>query len=380
MPSHRPTAIALLSASLPLQLRASPDVQLLPAGRFAARDGRPGPGMSWTISDARGHEIAQALNAQAASSKFLFDVDHQTIRAEENGQPAPAAGWATSFEWRAGKGLYALNVQWTDQARAWIESGQYAYISPVITYDESGQVTGVLMAAITNYPAVLGMDPLGDALAARLAARPEPQKTTTTKEPLLMDLLTQLLALLGLPDGADAAAALGAITALKDKAGAAPAAPGPVSAAVATALGVDATADEAAALSAIAKLKQPAGADGTTAVIAALQGQVAALSAKLAGDEVDKLVEGAIAARKLLPVQRSWATELGRRNVADLKAYLATAPALLPGIGGQSGGVDPTGSGGDAAAALSSGAASVLATMGVKADDWKKVYGGAPAA
>jgi phage I-like protein len=366
MPSR--LLIALLSASL--SLTAAAVVQLLPAGQFAARDGRPGPGKSWTLTDAQGRQIAAALNAQSAKTRFLFDVDHQTIRAEANGQPAPAAGWATRFEWRPGQGLYALDATWTDQARGWIESGQYAYISPVITFDDAGTVTGVLMAAITNYPALLGMDPLGAELSARLQAQFSPDHNPTESR---MDL-AQLVALLGLATGSDAAAVLSAITALKAKAEAPPVATAPLSAAVATALGVAPTADEATALTAITTLKCGAN-NSSTQVIAALQGQLAALTTKLNTDEVEQMVEKAIVAdRKLLPVQRQWATDLGKKNIADLKAYLASAPALLPGVGGQTGGIDPSGGAGGVAA-LNAAQAEVLASMGVSTDAYAKVYG-----
>lgn len=360
------TRLALLSASL--RLSAAQDVQLLPAGRFSGRDGRPGPGKHWVLDDATGARIAAQLTATSARVRFLFDIDHQTLRAEANGQPAPAAGWATRFEWRRGQGLYALNVTWTDQARAWIESGQYAYISPVITFDDAGRVTGVLMAAITNYPALLGMDPLGIELSARLSALsstlpPHPQETPD------MNLLEQLLLLLGLAAGTTEAAALSAVAALKAQAETPPAKPAPVSAAIAEALGVPASADEAAALSALAALKQPAGGDASVQVIAALQAQVAALSARAVEDEVSQLVARAIADRKLMPVQKQWATELGRKDIAGLKAFIASAPQILPGAGGQSRGVDPASGG---VAALSASEQAVLVAMGVKAEDYLK--------
>ena len=312
-------------------------------------------------------QIAAALNAQSAQTRFLFDVDHQTIRAEANGQPAPAAGWATRFEWRPGQGLYALDATWTDQARGWIESGQYAYISPVITFDAAGAVTGVLMAAITNYPALLGMDPLGAELSARLQAQFSPDHNPTESR---MDL-AQLVALLGLATGADAAAVLSAITALKAKAEAPAPATAPLSAAVATALGVAPTADDATALTAITALK--CGGSSSTQVIAALQSQLATLTNKLNVDEVEALVAQAVADCKLLPVQRTWATELGKKNVADLKAYLAHAPKLLPSVGGQTGGIDPSANGG--AAALNAAQAEVLSNMGVSTDAYAKAYG-----
>jgi len=132
-------------------------VQLLPAGSFQARDGRPGPGRSWKLPDVKGMFIAAALQAVIASTPIVIDYEHQTLRKEANGQPAPAAGWIKRVTWLTGKGLMA-EVEWTPRARAAIAAGEYRYISPVISFDEkTDEVTGMVMAALTNYPALLGM-------------------------------------------------------------------------------------------------------------------------------------------------------------------------------------------------------------------------------
>ena len=57
MPSR--LLIALLSASL--SLTAAAVVQLLPSGQFSARDGRPGPGKSWTLTDAQGRPASEVV-------------------------------------------------------------------------------------------------------------------------------------------------------------------------------------------------------------------------------------------------------------------------------------------------------------------------------
>lgn len=365
----RPISIIdLLSASL--RLTSKDAVQLLPAGQFAARDGRPGPGKYWTLSDEAGTRLATEMTATAAQSRFVFDVDHQTLHASTNGQPAPAAGWATRFEWRPGQGLYAIGVQWTDRARAWIDADEYAYISPVIAWDESGQVTSVLMAAITNYPALLGMEPISAALTACLAALSSTDPKPAPKDAHAMDLLAQLIALLGLQTGTSAEAVVSAIKALKAKAdGAAACAASP---GVAQALGLTGVPDEATALAAIATLR--GGDVEGHKLIATLQGQLVAITTQMNTEKVNTLVTQAITDRKLLPAQKDWATALGRKDLAELQGYLATAPALLPGAGGQSGGVDPA-PGASGTAALSAVQADVLAAMGVSAEDYAKQYG-----
>ncbi|HAU4893076.1 TPA: hypothetical protein RQN04_001260 [Aeromonas hydrophila] len=64
--------------------------QLLPVGPFKAHDGRP-------VDMASGHwqldgQIAAALIARgkALGQDILIDYDHQTLKIDQNGQPAPA--------------------------------------------------------------------------------------------------------------------------------------------------------------------------------------------------------------------------------------------------------------------------------------------------
>jgi phage I-like protein len=337
-------------------LSASADVQLLPAGEFVARDGRPGNGKTWKLSDAAGKQMAADLTALAAKTKFLFDYDHQTIRAEANGQKAPAAGWATTFEWRAGQGLFATNVEWTKSALVAINAGEYAYVSPVIAFNQAdGRVVGVQMAAITNYPALLGMEPLGQALTAQLSA----QFSTDPTEPP-MKLLAALAALLALPASATEDDAITAVTALKADANtptkaaicaACPLMPdnkgsktAAMSGEITKALGLKDGADVTAALGAITALKAAVTDPTTATTIAALQGQLATLTQAAAEREVNEVVQAALSAGKLVPAQKDWATRQGKADLGMLKAYVDSAPVIAK-LQTQTGGKDPSGGG-----------------------------------
>lgn len=345
---------ALLAATLPLT-GAAGQAQLLPAGEFAARDGRPGPGQNWRLSDEQGARLAADVNALAARTPIVIDYEHQTLHAEANGQAAPAAGWIRSVEWRTGAGLFA-SVEWTARAKAHIEQGEYRYISPVITFGEDGQVTGLMLAALVNHPALTGMEPV----IAQLRGLGGATNPRTQQEPHmdLAALLATILPLLGLQPGVNQAQIAEAITALKAR----PLVP----AALGTALGLQAGADEAAALSAVQALKST---DATTLqTIQALQAQVAALSTQNAERQVTEMVDAALAAKKLLPAQRDWALGLGRKDVAQLKSFIDSAP-VIPGLGGQSDGKDP-GDGGSAA--LSGATAGVLEKMGLTAEQFAK--------
>jgi phage I-like protein len=62
---------------------------------------------------------------------------------------------------------------------------------------------------------------------------------------------------------------------------------------------------------------------------------VAALTARLNGDQVLKTVDEAIAANKLTAGQRDQYIELGTKDFAMLTAVLAVTP-VIPGLNGQS--------------------------------------------
>ena len=313
---------ALLATALPLL--ANGQAQLLPAGEFAARDGRPGPGKTWKLDDAAGTALAATLNAIAQRTPISIDYEHQTMLARSNGQPAPAAGWITAVDWRAGEGLFA-QVNWTERARGHINANEYRYISPVIVYDAAGHVVGLHNAALVSVPAIVGMEPVVAALAALIEHPP------ATKDPVMDRKL--LAAALGLAEDAtdtqinERIAALAAL----EKAP-------PCPKALTAALGLADGADEAAALAALAKVRSTPD-SATLAQVSELQGQVTALSAQIAERQVAETVDAAIGAHKLLPAQRDWALGLGRANLAQLHAFVAATPQI-PGLAGQSGGQD----------------------------------------
>lgn len=154
-------------AALTARLRTpSTDIQLFPAGVFRARDGRPAGIAGWRMDAPSAHELI-ALAAQR-QTPFVIDYEHQTLYAETSGNPAPAAGWFERLEWREGDGLYAVDVEWTTRATAMIEGDEYRYLSPVFKFDKNGNVTELLMVAVTNNPAI---DGIADVAAARSAQR-----------------------------------------------------------------------------------------------------------------------------------------------------------------------------------------------------------------
>lgn len=207
-------------------------VQLFPDGAFKAKDGRP-----WEVSS--GHWLMDQLAFQLISddaakreNDFHFDYEHQTMLSEENGQPAPAAGWFREFEYVKGEGLFALNVNWTPKAKEYIKNGEYRFVSPVFAYDlESGRVLNVQHAALTNDPALDGMKAV-EALKSRqtsLSNQKKSNQNNPTGDNHMPELLKVLLGKIGIdvPNDIDTNAAalkkvetdaVTAIAALKTKA------------------------------------------------------------------------------------------------------------------------------------------------------------------
>lgn len=368
---NKPTLLtAILSAALALQ--ASADVQLLPAGEFAGRDGRPGKGKSWRLTDAPGLALAALLNTRHAvgRAEFSFDYQHQALLSEKNGQPAPASGWATQFEWRSGLGLFAVNVRWTERAKLMIEAGEYKYISPVILFDEaSGDVQDVINAALTNIPNLMQMSAVAQAVVQLNASFSAPNPNLELEND--MALLALLAAALALPATTTEAEAVAAVTALKTRADAPPKAVLPAALSVALGLAVDA--DETATLSAVTALKTRATDSGIDSaslqVVKDLQLQVASLSGQMLASRVIETVDAALTAGKLLPAQKDWAIKLGQTSLEQLSAFIKDAPVIAAGLGTlQTGGKEGTGT---LVAGLTAEELKVATAMGIKPEAFK---------
>ncbi|EDW6361792.1 hypothetical protein YN28_004608 [Salmonella enterica subsp. enterica] len=322
--------VAILSAGL----AASADGwhQLLPAGFFQARDGRPFdvPGGRWFID---GDVAAQLIaRVRALGQDVLIDYEHQTLRTEANGQPAPAAGWfnADEMQWREGVGLF-IHPRWTAKAQAHIDAGEYRFLSAVIPYDTAtGRPIEMRMAAITNDPGVVGMEAL-----AALAAEKFP--THRQQEDTVPEYLKQLLTRLGVNvadgatgiDEATGQAALSALDVLKASADRVP----QLEQNVATL-----TAQSGAAVD----LRQYV----PVAAYNALYTQVAALSASSTEGNVDRLIGDARKAGKVLAAEEDYLRDFAKQHgVAELTAMIsARAPiAALTADDLQSGKAKPAG-------------------------------------
>lgn len=313
-------------AALAVEVSAAvTEFRVFPVGEFRSRDGRPVDAPHWRM-DA---EIAAKLVAQVASAGVdtAIDYNHQTLLAEKNGQPAPAAGWFATLEWRENDGLYATGVRWTDRAAEFIEADEYRYISPVFTYDRTGAPLALLHVAITNTPALGNQDAITAAAAASLSLMQEP--------PMNEELIEQLRWLLNLPVGATAedisTQLQKLIDQLRGSGGAVAAASFDLSAHL-VAQGQKIAALQAAApdLSKFVPLD----------VHVAQQAELAALQAQLDGAERERLIGAALDDGRITPaVEAYWRDQ----PVASLQAYLAKATPMAALGRTQSGGKAPAG-------------------------------------
>ena len=299
--------IAALSLEIKLGQR---ELVLIPDGPFRSSDGsgRPAEVEAWLMSA----QIAERVLARAKSrkTKIVVDYEHQTLRAAENGKPAPASGRIDrqTLRYEAGLGILGV-IDWTPRAQEMIDGGEYAYLSPVFPYDaQTGEVLALMHFALTNDPGLDGLD------VAALAASYD----FSTEEEPHMSLLQKLLASLGLADNAGEEVALSAVAALKATAGEVAGLKTNVAS-----LTAQVAAPDPGKFVPIATLSALQGEH------AQLQGQLAALSAEVSGGKLDKIINDGLAAGKLTPATEAWARDLGKSNMAQLSAFIAAAPVVV---------------------------------------------------
>jgi phage I-like protein len=317
-------ALAACAFALPQGDATSVSIQLTPAGDFAPWDGRDLPMKSglWHIDQA----VANAVIARFAARKNdrVLDYEHQTLHKETNGQPAPAAGWLKGLEWREGQGLFGT-VELTARARQAINDGEYKYVSPVFSFDRAtGNVLDIQMAALTNNPAIDGMEPL--ALRAAATFRIALDDEETSMNPLFLAICAALSL------APDSTTEDQAIAAIKTHFEADPLA------GIRKAIGVGDNVTSEALVTACTALKTKA--DAATqgdpdpakfvpvSVVEQLRTDFAALSAQITGDKVDQMVEAGLEDGRLLKAQEQWARDLGKKDIAALTAYLDSAQPI----------------------------------------------------
>jgi len=301
------------------------EAHLLPVGPFRATDGRPEDADAWQL-DAT---IATAVIARMADAKndTLIDYEHQSLRAEWNGQPVIAAGWFHDMEWRDSKGLFAVGVDWTTKAKTHIAAKEYRYISTVFYYYErTGEVLEIISVALTNTPALDGLNSLGEQDIAALSKRFSLPNLTNPE--------------IAMPDTAQIAA----LTVERD---------GLTNKVAALTIERDSLSTQLAALTTEH--------DTLKTRVDAVDAEKA--QAALAAEQIQKadLVKAALTDGRLPPALKDWAE---KRSLADLTEYLGSVNPLAL-LNKQAGDEHKTNT-----AALSKEQADIAAKLGVTAEEF----------
>ena len=209
------------------------------------------------------------------------------------------------------QGIFA-DVRWTDKAAEYIKNGEYRYISAVFAYDTNGYVRKIFHAALTNNPALDGMDEVMVAASVQLLNQ-QKEKPAMDKK-----LQAALCALLALKADASEAEITEKVTALSAAKGDSPVALLDVYAKLAE------KEQSVAALTAQVGNPDPAKFVPIDQVVA-LQADFNALKTSVEADKKAALITAALSQGKLAPALKDWAQSL---SVEALSAYLEKAPAM----------------------------------------------------
>lgn len=317
-PDSDVSGMAVMSTIITLAGSGKRRVQLLPDGEFRAKDGRPFDAPHWVMNQDVADRLISKVSARA--NDLHFDYEHQTLNSEANGKEAPAAGWFRELEYVPGEGLFALEPRWTAKAKAYIDNEEYRYVSAVFAYDkETGEVTDLYHAALTNDPGLDGMK----SLAAMKHFTPTPESSgiqPQQEDSPMNEALKLLLTTLGIDFEDKDLEDKAACKKLADKADEA------IAALKAKAEASDELTTEVAAL----KQQQADPAKYVPIEVAnELRTQIAAL--KSGGDEaaIAALIDTARSEGRLLASEEAWAKQLAEKHgVEALKSNLESRPSV----------------------------------------------------
>jgi hypothetical protein len=164
---------------------------LIPFGEVEVE--RPLSGGSFQFTPAHAESAKQWFDR--LGRKLAIDYEHQTFDAH-NTRPdglRPAAGWIGGLEVRD-DGLWAIDVSWTDRAAELLQAGEYKYFSPVIfwTDDDLSDVAALGPVALTNDPAMRGVQPLAASKRPYLGDEAPSDDADIIPQRLLDELQTEL--------------------------------------------------------------------------------------------------------------------------------------------------------------------------------------------
>ncbi len=202
-------------------------------------------------------------------------------------------------------------------------------------YNKRGEVLELLHAALTNTPALDGMDAVMLAAASRLASLSTETETTTVDEELLNDLLSSLRWMLNLPVTSTAEDIKSELQKVVDMISNGQ---GTAAASVSLLALLNQKDEQIASLSANAYDPSK---HISLAAFEELQGRYAALAQQSGEAEAGALIQAALSDGRLLPAQEDWAKDYAGRDINGFKSWLENAPKLVALSQTQTGGKAP---------------------------------------
>ncbi len=283
-------------------------IRVLPLGRVELADHRE----PFMVDEASLKSMVEAYRSRGID--LVIDYEHQSLQGER----APAAGWIKDLEARV-DGLWA-RVDWTQQARDYLEKKEYRYFSPVLRLDpETRRPTALMHVGLTNVPAINHLPPLvarwgGEAAVQGELAPEEPGRWSPAME---MEsgkeeakMVEQLKRLMGLkPEEEERVVCGKALETFRD---------------LAATLNLPGEVSVSQLKGAVEALKAGA------ACLLKTEAELQALKARLTMETADRVVEEALKAGKVSPAQRGWALEYCRRDLEGFRIYVERAPKLVP--------------------------------------------------
>lgn len=301
---------ALLSAALHLDLEVAAtsalptEFRIFRAGVNKARSNEGGH-VDYLFDDEAARRVM--ADAEEYGNDFSLDYNHGAFAmlALDPAESGKSAGWY-SLELRKGE-LWAVNVRWTPKAAEQLSQKEWRFVSPAFSHvAATGRITRLMNVALTNTPRLVKQDALVAASqTATLPAAPPPPPEKSME-------LKNLIALLS----------LGAQSSEQD-----------VLTALASMQQVQAQSKELLALCGASSMSEAIGRvrglQEKAARTDALEAQVAAAAESAKKAELNAVLEKAVADKKVAPAQVAFLSQMGERDIEQLKGYLATLSPLV---------------------------------------------------
>lgn len=244
----------------------------------------------------------------------VIDYEHQTLKDIQ----APAGGWIKELIFDEENGAIAAKVEWTPQAKKYIENREYRYLSPVVLVSENTNKAVILHSvALTNTPAIDGMFPIINSINL------EDYEGGNNMD------IKKLAVMLGLAEDATEEQIMESLKVLLEAAKKVQEKPQDdeekvvANKVICEMVGLKAGAKTEDVAAAILSLKSTTGAE-VSAV------EFKALKDKIANQEADAAVQLALKGGKLTPAQKDWAKQYALKDPDGFKSFIEKAPQSVP--------------------------------------------------